>query len=264
LRGRVVKPVQSFQRKLQGARSMKKLVASLTALSLMLLAQIASAAIVVKTDGDGNPASCGENQGGNTLNIGTPNAAVAVGDVLILVLSGVGANSSKNVLTNISAQSGVSSWISAPAISMVYNPNGGGRSYVEIAHVTTAFSNGVGVTVTTSAANNFLGGCMMDVGGLTGVIDQQSAVESLPNATSSNLTPTVYNSVEEELALASSSCENTLNLTTPINAPWTSIGVNGVGGCPAGFMITSSSVARSAVLNQSAPGSSAVGIVLIK
>lgn len=243
---------------------MKRWAGSLTGLSLMLLAQIASAAIVVKTDGSGDPASCGENQGGNTLNVGTPNAAVAVGDVLILVLSGVGANSSKNVLTSISAQSGVSSWTFAPAISMIYNSNGGGRSYVAIANVTTAFSNGVGVTVTTSAANNFVGGCMMDVGGLAGVIDQQSGVESPLNATSSNITPTVYNSSQAELALAVSSCENTLNLTTPINPPWTSIGVNGVGGCPAGFMITSASVARSAVLNQSAPGSSAVGIVLIK
>ncbi len=243
---------------------MKSLAGSLTGLSLMLLAQIASAAIVVKTDANGDPASCGENQGGNTLNIGTPNQAVAVGDVLILVLSGVGANSSKNVLTSISAQSGVSSWTSAPAISSVYNPNGGGRSYVEIANVTTAFSNGVGVTVTTSAANNFVGGCMMDVGGLNGVIDQQAGVESPLGAAPSNVTPTVYNSIKAELALAISSCENTLDSTTPINPPWTSIGVNGVGGCPAGFLITSSAVARSAVLNQSAPGSAAVGTVLIK
>jgi hypothetical protein len=219
---------------------------------------------VVKTDVNGDPATCGENQGGNTLNIGTPNAAVAVGDVLILVLSGVGANGSQNILTSISAQSGISTWTAAPAISSVYDHNGGGRSYVEIAKVTTAFTNGVGVTVTTSAANNFVGGCMMDVGGLTGVIDQQAGVESPLSTAPSNITPSVYNSVKEELALAVSSCENTLNLTMPINPPWTSIGVNGVGGCPAGFMITSASVARSAVLNQSALGSAAVGTVLIK
>ncbi|HXR26138.1 MAG TPA: hypothetical protein VN742_12295 [Candidatus Binataceae bacterium] len=243
---------------------MKKLAAGLTGLGVLLLAQVALAAIVVKTDPSGNPASCGENQGGNTLNIGTPNAAVAVGDVLILVLSGVGANGSKNILTSISAQSGVSAWTSALAISSVYDPNGGGRSYVSIAKVTTAFSNGVGVTVTTSPANNFLGACMMDVGGLNGVIDQQAGVESSLGAAPSNVTPTVYNSIANELALAVSSCQNTLNLTTPINPPWTSIGVNGVGGCPAGFLITSSAAARAAVLNQSAPGSSAVGTVLIK
>jgi hypothetical protein len=242
---------------------MKSLAGIVTGLSLMLLAQIASAAIVIKTDASGDPASCGENSA-NYLNIGTPNPAVAVGDVLILVLSGIGANSSQNILTSISPQSGVSTWTSAPAISSVYDSNGGGRSYVLIAHVTTAFSNGVGFTVTTSANNNFVGGCLMDVGGLAGVIDQQAAIESPLGATLSNVTPTVYNSIKVELALAVSSCEYTLDLTTPINAPWITIGVNGVGGCPAGFLITSSTGPRSAVLSQSSPGSSAVGTVLIK
>lgn len=243
---------------------MKKLALGAAGLSIVLLARIAVAAIVVHTDTSGNPASCGENQGGNTLNIGTPNASVAVGDVLILVLSGIGANGSRNVLTSISTPSGVSAWTAARAISSVYDPNGGGRSYVEVAKVTAAFSNGVGVTVTTSPANNFVGGCMMDVGGLTGVFDQQAALEDDLGATASNPTPTLYNSATNELALAVSSCQGTLNLTMPINAPWTSIGVNGVGGCPAGFLILSSTGSHGAILNQSALGSSAVGTVLIK
>jgi hypothetical protein len=243
---------------------MKKLAVGAAGLSVMLLARIASGAIVVNTDPNGNPASCGENQGGNTLKIGTPNPAVAVGDVLILVLSGVGANGPKNVLTGIGTPSGVSAWSSARAISSVFDPNGGGRSYVEVAKITSAFSNGVAITVTTSTANNFVGGCMMDVSGLIGFFDQQAAVESGPAATASNPSPTLYNGAPSELALAVSSCQTTLDLTTPINAPWTSIGVNGVGGCPAGFLILSSMGSHGAILNQSAPGSSAVGTVLIK
>jgi hypothetical protein len=180
------------------------------------------------------------------------------------VLSGIGANGSKNVLTSISTQSGVSNWSSAPAISSVYDANGGRRSYVEMAKVTAAFSNGVGVTVTTSAADNFVGGCMMDVRGLSGVFDQQAGVESPLSSTASNTTPTLYNSIVAEFALAVSSCQATLNLTTPINSPWLSIGVNGVGGCPAGFLITTATGSPAAVLNQSSPGSSSVGTVLIK
>ena len=243
---------------------MKWFAGALAGLGVMLAAQVASATIVVRTDVSGNPAACGENQGGNTLNIGTPNATVSVGDVLVLLLSGIGANSPSNVLTSVSQPAGISGWNSARAISAIYDPNGGGRSYVLIAKVTAAFTNGVGITVTASAGSNFVGACLMDVGGLNGVFDQQAGVEIVNDAIPVDPAPTLYNGTANELALAVSSCQTTLDLTTPIDPPWTSIGVNGVGGCPAGFLITSSVGPRGAVLRQSALGTSAVGTVLIR
>lgn len=240
---------------------MKRLVGVLIGLSVMLLAPIAMATIVVNTDAHGNPASCGEIQGGNALNIGTPNPTVSVGDVLVLLLSGIGFNDT-SALTDVSQPPGITAWTSAKAISSVLD--GFGRSYVLIAKATAPFSNGVGVTVTTNPANTFVGGCMMDVGGLSGVFDQQTAVLSPSNPGAWNVTPTVYNRTANELALAISTCQNQLNLTTPIDPPWTSIGYNGVGGCPAGFLITSSIGSRNAILNQNAPGSAAVGTLLIK
>jgi hypothetical protein len=240
---------------------MNKLLISLTALGAFFLAQAASAAIVVNTDSSGNPASCGETQGGNTLNIGTPNTAVSIGDVLILVV-GIAANPSY-AITSITNQAGVTPWVSARAVSQIFDSHGG-RAYIEIARATAAFTNGVGATITTSTANTFVGGCMMDVAGLKGIIDQQAGLDSAAGIGGSNITPTLFNQTASEFALAVSNCQYTLNLSNPIDPPWTSIGYNGAGGCPAGFRITSSPGPQSAALNQYTNGSAAVGIVLVK
>ena len=228
----------------------------------LLIAGPAWAGIVVHKDGSGNPATCTETTD-NIFNIGTPNAAIAVGDLLVLTMSGVGDLDSSSLLSGITAPAGVGPFQFAKSISAVYDPHGGGRSYIAYAKTTAAFTDGVGITVTANKTT-FMGGCLYDVSGLAGILDAQAAIEISNTALSANATPVVVNSIAAEFGVMIDSCQNTIG-SSPVNSPWISAGINGAGGCPAGYLVTARpGLLLQAVGNQSGPGSAATGIALFR
>ena len=128
-----------------------------------------------------------------------------------------------------------------------------------------AASNGSAFTITAAGAT-FIGGCLFEVHGLANwpkVVDQAASLDTTSSVTTL-LSPTIQGTTKPELIISVSACQNTGNATAaegsytfnPIDGPDN----DGVGGCPAGYLITSAIGSYTAGLVQSPAGSGVVGI----
>ena len=234
------------------------------------------AVIALVTPPTVNNFGCGENQAGNTLNIGTPNATVTAGDYLFLVISGIGsvqgAAGSTTVVTGITNGNGVCTagstcvWQQVPNIATVYD-NAGGRSDIWYAIAPMSGANGAGVMVNTSSGNTFVGACMFEVSGLapSTVVDQSVATDVTAAATNLS-SPEILGNGQPELFLAVSSCANigyqALAPFTPLDGVCIGAGCfpDGIGGCPGAYLIANGTGPQSVTLVQTPAGTGAVGI----
>jgi hypothetical protein len=210
---------------------------------------------------------CGENQSGNTLNIGTPNANVTAGDTLVVLISGPNPGATVTSISNGQGAGG-DVWKQVPG---VYGSDfNGGVEDIWIASDVNGATNGASVTINTSAGNSFVGACMFEVSGLdvSDPVDQAASAETNTLATTL-LSAAIGGTVQPELILAVSACAYTGADTAPVggitfNAIDGGAGADGVGGCPAGYLITSTTGSFQAGLVQSPAGTGVVGIVSLK
>ncbi len=219
--------------------------------------------VMLPTSGVG----CSETSSGNTLNEGTPNATVTAGDTLVVLISGVYPSYIVTGITNGQGAAG-DVWHQVPGISG--SDANGGVEDVWYASNINAASNGASITINTSSGNTFVGACMLEVSGLhsdpNAVVDQAASVDTTSPVTTL-LSPSIAGNVEPELILTVSSCANIGNSTVQVRGiTFNAIdgSVNGVGGCPAGYLITSTTGSFQAGLVQSPAGTGVVGIVSLK
>jgi hypothetical protein len=224
------------------------------------------------------PGGCGETDTSNTMTVGTPNSLVTAGDYLFLVISGIGslqgAAGSTTVVTGITNQTGPCLdgscvWHQVPNIAVPYDDIGG-RSDIWYAKVPLSGTSGTVVRINTSPANTFVGACMFEVSGLatSNIVDQALAADITTPLTTNLTTPMLLGNVQPEFFLAVSSCANIGYL---VASPFIGIDAtdgpfpDGVGGCPAGYLISSSTGPQAATLIQNPPLSTgAVSIASFK
>ena len=243
----------------------------------LLLAPQSWAGIAIVPPDSPNISGCAETGASNVLNIGTPNSKVTAGDYLFLVISGVGANEfsagSNSVVTSITNQfppcppDGSCVWHQVPNVSTPFDSNGGGRSDIWYARLPMSGTQGAVATINTTPGNSFLGACMFEVSGLapSNIVDQSLATE-IASSTANLTTPTILGNQQPELIIAVSSAQNigyqALAPFNPINGTCPDPGCfpDGVGGCPAGYLITNEAGAYAATLVQTTAGTGEVSI----
>ena len=221
---------------------------------------------IVEAPTTGN--GCSENQGGNTLNIGTPNAITTPGDTLILLVSGIVAGTNVTSISNGSGNPDVV-WTQVPGVQGADPTGGAGGEDIWLGTNIPASTNGAAFTVNTTSTNTFVGACLFEVSGLagSGVIDQ-AAEQDDTNPATDLLSPSIGGNTQPELVVALSACEFIGNDTAPEGGitftPINGGDGNGVGGCPAGYFISSSTGTFQAGLVQLQTGIGVVGIVSLK
>ncbi len=198
----------------------------------------------------------------DTMNLGTPNSTVVAGDTLILLVSGLTPDTAQvSSITTLSGPTG-DTW---NQVGFAGGDTNGGGVQLFISSNIAAASNGSAFTITAAGAT-FIGGCLFEVHGLANwpnVVDQAASLDTTSSVTTL-LSPTIQGTTKPELIIAVSACENTGSATAaegsytfnPIDGPDN----DGVGGCPAGYLITSAIGSYTAGLVQSPAGSGVVGI----
>jgi outer membrane biosynthesis protein TonB len=217
--------------------------------------------VALPTTGHG----CSQNNRGNKLNLGTPNGVVTAGDTLIVLVSGLAPG---DVVTSIANHGGAGGDVWQRAANVYGSDSNGGVVDIWYASNINAASNGANITVNTTSSNTFVGGCIFEVHGLASNPQDSGANVDITSNVSTLISPAIPGGSAPELFVAVSACANTGNATVAENGvQFTAINGgagNGVGGCPAGYYISSTNGLYQAGLSQSPPGSGAVGIASFK
>lgn len=211
---------------------------------------------------------CGENQSGNTLNIGTPNANIAAGDILVLLMYIYPSTATINSITDRTGGTGIN-WHQVSGTHRC--DTNGGCTAIRYGDNLSNQTNGAGFTINASSDATFVSACLMEVTGqnATTPIDSESGNDHT-TAVTTLITPTIQGNSANELFLAMSACSQNGDTTameggitfTPFNGP--GAGDDGIGGCPAGYYYSSATGNYKAGLVQGTAGTGATAIFSIQ
>jgi hypothetical protein len=173
-----------------------------------------------------------------------------------------------DVVTSITDHAGAGGDVWQRAANVYGSDSIGGAVDIWYASNISKASAGANITVNTTSGNTFVGGCIFEVHGLASNPQDSGASVDTTSNVSTLVSPAISGGSAPELFVAVSACSGSGNTTVAENGvKFTAINGgtgNGVGGCPAGYYISSANGLYQAGLSQSPPGPGVVGIASFK